>query len=399
MEKKGVLKGLRVLDFGQYIAGPLAAMILGDYGADVIHVDPPGGPCWDGWSSGAVLGRGKRNIILDLKTASDLETAKKLAASADILIENFRPGVMDRLGLGYEACAELNPTLIYCSLPGFSRHDLERRDLPGWEGLIAAEAGLYSIIDMGSRKSGMRFDALPLASNFAAVIACHSILAALIVREKCGRGQYVESALYDACFEVDSTRTVTPPQSFLLPGMKLSPESMNAYSLVRLMAAYPCRDGRYIQTTPPPRGALSIAKALFPAEWIANGLPEEAGETVRRIMLEKTMQEWEDYAQTEHGAGFAVSKTSAEWLHDKAAMDSRSVIPVLDPILGPTKQPGVPSLMLKTGDSAGMPRHLPDADREEILAELETLSPRPKPMSVVVAFSISRMPGPPFGPS
>ena len=332
MEKKGVLTGLRVLDFGQYIAGPLTAMILADYGADVIHVDPPGGPRWDGWNSGAVLGRGKRNIILDLKDPSDLETAKKLAASADILIENFRPGVMDRLGLGYESCAEANPTLIYCSLPGFSRHDPLRRDLPGWEGLIAAEAGLYSTIDMSSRKTNIRFDALPLASNFAAVIASHSIIAALIVREKCE-------------------------------------------------AAYPCKDGRYIQTTPPPRGALSIARALFPEEWIANGLPEEAGEFVRKTMLLKTMQEWEDYAQGEHGAGFAVSKTSAEWLHDKAAMDSRSVIPVRDPVLGDTMQPGVPSLMLKTGDSAGIPRHLPDADRAEILAELETLAPRPRPGS------------------
>ncbi len=381
MEKKGVLTGLRVLDFGQYIAGPMAAMMLGDYGADVIHVDPPGGPRWDGWNANAVLGRGKRNITLDLKTAADLETAKKLAGRADILIENFRPGVMDRLGLGYEACAERNPTLIYCSLPGFSRHDPARRDLPGWEGLIAAEAGLYSTIDMGSRQSSIRFDALPLASDFAAVIACHSIAAALIVREKCNRGQYIESALYDACFEVDSTRTVTPPQSFLLPGMKLSPESMNAYSLVRLMAQHPCRDGRYIQTTPPPRGALSIAKALFPAEWLANGLPEEAGEFVRRTMQEKTMQEWEDYAQREHGAGFAVCKTSAEWLRDKAALDSRSVIRVSDPLLGDTVQPGVPSLMLKTGDCAGNPRHLPDEDRDAILAELETLPEKPRPES------------------
>ena len=381
MEKQGVLKGLRVLDFGQYVAGPLTAMILGDYGADVIRVDPPGGPRWNAYEANAVLQRGKRSIVLDLKKPEDLEIAKRLAARADILVENFRPGVMDRLGLGYEACAEENPGLIYCSLPGFSRCDAARRDLPGWEGIVCAEGGLYSGMDMGSRRGFVRFDALPLASNFAAVIACHSIAAALIARKKCGRGQFIESSLYDACFEVDSTRTVSPPQSFLLPGMKLSPESMNAYSLVRLMAQYPCRDGRYIQTTPPPRGALSIARALFPAEWIANGLPEEAGEKVRKTMLEKTMREWEDYAQREHGAGFAVSQTSAEWLRDPAAEDSRSVISVEDPLLGSTRQPGVPSLMLKTGDSAGLPRHLPDADRGEILAELETLPPKGKPAS------------------
>ncbi len=395
MEKKGVLTGLRVLDFGQYIAGPLTAMILADYGADVIHVDPPGGPRWDGWNSGAVLGRGKRNIILDLKDPSDLETAKKLAASADILIENFRPGVMDRLGLGYESCAEANPTLIYCSLPGFSRHDPLRRDLPGWEGLIAAEAGLYSTIDMGSRQSSIRFDALPLASNFAAVIACHSILAALIVREKCNRGQYIESALYDACFEVDSTRTVTPPQSFLLPGMKLSPESMNAYSLVRMMAQYPCRDGRYIQTTPPPRGGVKLCRAVFPAEWLTEGPPENADEEVRKVMLSRTMREWERFAQEVHGAGVASSLTSEEWLHEPHALDSRTVIPVKDPVLGDTLQPGVPSLMLRSGDAAGLPRHMPDADRAEILSELKALKNAPPAADAAHRFG-SAAPEPPL---
>ena len=381
MEKQGILKGLRVIDFGQYIAGPLTTMILGDYGADVIHIDPPGGPRWDGYKANAVLARGKRNIVLDLKKPEDLAAAKKLVAAADILVENFRPGVMDRLGLGYEACAAENPTLIYCSLPGFSRYDPKRRDLPGWEGIIGAEAGLYSGMDFASRSRFIRFDALPLASNFAAVIACHSIVSALIVRKKCGRGQFIESALYDAAFEVDSTRTVTPPQSMLPPGTERRKDSSNSYALVRLMAQYPCKDGRYIQTTPPPRGALSIARALFPAEWIDDAVPPDAGETVRKLMLERTMQEWEDYAQKEHGAGFAVSQTSAEWLKDKAALDSRSVIPVEDPILGHTLQPGVPSIMLKSGDSAGIPRHLPDADREEILAELKTLPPRPVPGS------------------
>ena len=84
MDKHGVLKGLRVIDFGQYIAGPLTAMILGDYGADVIHIDPPGGPRWDGYKANAVLARGKRNIILDLKDPADLTIAKKLISTAEL---------------------------------------------------------------------------------------------------------------------------------------------------------------------------------------------------------------------------------------------------------------------------------------------------------------------------
>src|SRR5215510_5581436 len=92
-----VLDGIRVIDFGQYIAGPLAGMLLADQGADVIRVDPPGGPMWD-----------------------TPATATRLIESADVLIENFRPGVMRRLGLGPDAASRVNPRLVYCSLPGFA---------------------------------------------------------------------------------------------------------------------------------------------------------------------------------------------------------------------------------------------------------------------------------------
>ena len=109
----GVLEGIRVIDFGQYIAGPLAAVMLGDQGADVIHVDPPGGPRWQ-HPSDAFFNRGKRRIILDLKTPDGLDAAKRLIDGADVVIENFRPGVMERLGLGAEAMTAADPRLIYC---------------------------------------------------------------------------------------------------------------------------------------------------------------------------------------------------------------------------------------------------------------------------------------------
>src|SRR5579885_1580181 len=114
----GALAGIRVIDFGQYLAGPLLAMMLADNGADVIRVDPPGGPRWQN-DANAILQRGKRSIVLDLKQPEELETARKLVEGADVLIENFRPGVMDRLGLGREALTAANPRLVYCSLPGF----------------------------------------------------------------------------------------------------------------------------------------------------------------------------------------------------------------------------------------------------------------------------------------
>ena len=98
----GALDSIRVIDFGQYLAGPLAALLLADQGAEVIRVDPPGGPRWR-HPANAVLQRGKRSIVLDLKSPNDLAIARNLVASADVVIENFRPGVMDRLGL-CESC-------------------------------------------------------------------------------------------------------------------------------------------------------------------------------------------------------------------------------------------------------------------------------------------------------
>src|SRR4051812_16530993 len=101
----GVLNGVRIIDFGQYVAGPMAAMLLGDHDADVIRIDPPGGPRWK-TPANATWNRNKRSIVLDLKTEADRETARKLIASADVVIENFRPGVMDRLGVGAAAMTE-----------------------------------------------------------------------------------------------------------------------------------------------------------------------------------------------------------------------------------------------------------------------------------------------------
>ena len=119
MSSNRQLSHIRVLDFGQYFAGPLVGMMLADLGAEVIRIDPPGGPRLD-TPAADMLSRGKRAITLDLKQEADRETALALAACADVLIENFRPGVMQRLGLGVDAVHSVNPSLIYLSLPGFA---------------------------------------------------------------------------------------------------------------------------------------------------------------------------------------------------------------------------------------------------------------------------------------
>ena len=139
-DRGGPLAGLKVLDFGQYVAGPGAAMMLGDQGAQVTRIERPGGPAMAGPAS-AVLNRGKRTVSLDLKNPGDVETARRLIAEADVLIENFRPGVMSRLGLGYDALRTINAGLVYLSLPAFAHDDVPAAALPGWEGVVAAAMG------------------------------------------------------------------------------------------------------------------------------------------------------------------------------------------------------------------------------------------------------------------
>lgn len=139
----GALEGIRVLDCGQYLAGPLVAMMLADQGADVIRIDPPGGPLWS-HPANAILQRGKRSLMLNLKSPADAAEALRLAQNADILIENFRPGVMARLGLGVEALLASHRRLIYCSLPGFASDDPQAK-VRAFEGVIGAAAGLYRL--------------------------------------------------------------------------------------------------------------------------------------------------------------------------------------------------------------------------------------------------------------
>ena len=177
----GMLDGIRVIDFGQYIAGPVAAMLLADQGAAVIRVDPPGGPRW-ATPANATWNRGKRNVTLDLKSPSGLDEARRLAASADIVIENFRPGVMDRLGLGAAAMTAANPRLIYCSMPGFAGDD-PRAAVAAWEGVVGAATATYRPPAGGTRPV---YTAIPIASMYAAFQAAVSMAAALVARERDG---------------------------------------------------------------------------------------------------------------------------------------------------------------------------------------------------------------------
>jgi len=143
---KRPLSGIRVLDFGHYVAGPAAAMILADFGAEVIRIDSPLGSQWNSPAE-RVLNRGKQSIVLDFNKDKDLDLAKDLISTADVIVENFRPGVMQRFGLDAESVRTEHPYIVYLSLPGFASTDERLASIPAWEAIVASVCGQCT--DMG----------------------------------------------------------------------------------------------------------------------------------------------------------------------------------------------------------------------------------------------------------
>jgi crotonobetainyl-CoA:carnitine CoA-transferase CaiB-like acyl-CoA transferase len=205
------LDGIRVLDFTAAMAGPRCGMLLGDFGADVIKIEPPEGDYarrWgvnrygpDGQFSGLfiALNRNKRSIVLDLKTQAGKDAADKLTAAADVIIENYRPGVADRLGIGYESVSARNPGIVYCSISGFGQNG-PLRERPGLDMLLQAYAGHMSVTGEEGRPS-IRNGPSPI-DLLAGTSAAFGIMLALRERDKTGRGQYLETSLYEAAIEM-----------------------------------------------------------------------------------------------------------------------------------------------------------------------------------------------------
>ncbi|WP_256612177.1 CoA transferase [Vibrio ostreae] len=196
------LVGVRVVDFGQQIAAPAVAMTLADLGATVIHIDPPQGPQWVS-PANAVLNRNKQCITLDLKSATGLSQAQQLIAQADVVIENFRPGVLSRLGIDFDALRAERPELITLSIPGFASNDMLRREWKATEAIIAATSGSFT--DMGFNRVLMgiepSFSPVPLGSSYAISLAASSVVMALYERAQSGQGDHIEVPVAAALME------------------------------------------------------------------------------------------------------------------------------------------------------------------------------------------------------
>lgn len=269
------LAGIRVADFSHVMAGPYASYLLTLLGAEVIKIEPPGqgDPMrnygadrrYDGMAPAFIgVNAGKKSIVLDLKQSAQLEVAKKIVTQCDVLLENFRPGVMARLGLGYDSMRALNPALVYCSVSGYGQSGA-LRDWPAIDNIVQATCGMMSL-GGGPDDPPMRVG-FPVVDTLTGQTAAFAILAALLRRAQGGGGDYIDVAMFDATLSF-MTSAVVP---FLVTGTALARSGNVGYSGQPTSALYHARDGRQISLGVVQQHQFeALAKLLQRSDWLTD---------------------------------------------------------------------------------------------------------------------------------
>lgn len=241
----GALEGIRVVELGQLIAGPFCGQLLGDMGADVIKIEPPGaGDPMRTWGNGThkvwwdVIGRNKRSVTANLRVAEGQDLARRLLAGADIMIENFKPGTIEKWGLGPDDLHAINPRLIVVRMSGYGQTG-PYATRAGYGGIGEAMGGWRAIVGDPDRPPARM--GVSIGDTLAATYGCMGALAALQARERSGKGQVVDSALYEAVLQV--MESVVP--EYALMGL-VRQRSGSILPGIAPSNVYACQDGEYM---------------------------------------------------------------------------------------------------------------------------------------------------------
>jgi crotonobetainyl-CoA:carnitine CoA-transferase CaiB-like acyl-CoA transferase len=230
----GALAGIRVLEFANYVSGPYAGMLLADLGAEVIKIESDKGDPFRGWGridyspTFGSVNRNKKSVVLDLKSPEGAAAARALARQSDVVIENFRAGAMDRLGLGYDALAADNPKLIYCSITGFGNTG-PYASRPGYDTVGQAMSGLLSLLTDIQNPQPM---GISLSDHLGGMVACNGILAALVSRGQTGKGQRVDTSLLEATISFCGENTARFFEQGKIPSRATRTHQAQVYAFV-----------------------------------------------------------------------------------------------------------------------------------------------------------------------
>lgn len=352
---KGPLYGTRVVDLSRAMAGPYATMMLADAGAEVIKIERPGvGDDARGWGPPFVgepgaqestyflsVNRSKRSMELDLKEEEDLARLKTLVSEADVLVQNFRPGVMERLGLGESELEKLNPRLVVLSITGFGEGGPEGHK-PGFDQIVQGEAGLMSIT--GPEGGPPTKVGVPIGDILAGMFGAFGVTSALTERERSGRGQRVYSSLLGSVIGVHTFQGTR----WLLAGEV--PEAQgNRHPTIAPYGAYPCADGiiniavgsEGLWRRFAPLVGLDPDDARFANNEVRVGRVEELEKEMAERLKPATVDEW--IAKLEDAGVPAGKVRTLDEVYKSPQVEHLGLVDVVEhPTLGTLRLPGSP---------------------------------------------------------
>lgn len=375
----GPLAGIRVLDLTRVLAGPYCTMFLGDLGAEVVKVEQPGigddtrgwGPPFAGGESAYFLctNRNKKSLTVDFKSADGIALVRKLAARADVLIENFRPGAMDRLGLSEKELRATNPRLVYASLSGFGA-DGPMADIPGYDLIVQAWGGLMSVT--GTAESGPLKVGVAIIDLVAGLMLGKSIVAALYAREKIGAGQRIDTSLLEA----EVAALINAGSNYLVGG-QVPGRWGNAHPTIVPYQSFQTADSFLVL------GAASEAiwKRLCPAVGRADLADDprfaknadrvehrqELIDLLAAIFLTRTTAEWVD-ALTAADVPCAPVQTIDQVFAAPQVLHRNMLVEIEHPTAGRVKLAGIPVKFSVTPASVRLPPPLLGQHSEDVLS-------------------------------
>jgi crotonobetainyl-CoA:carnitine CoA-transferase CaiB-like acyl-CoA transferase len=377
MAHSTLLDGITVLDVTQVMAGPYCAMLLCDMGARVIKIEPPGGDSTRSMAGSAgtdsaafnAVNRGKLGVVLDLQTSAGRDALRRMSRSADILVENFRPGVMAKFGLDYAALAVDNPRLIYASISGYGQTG-PSASKGGFDLVAQGESGLMSITGEQGRppvKIGV-----PITDLGAGLFALSAILAALYWRASSGRGQHIDTSLFEAGIAL-SVWEATEYFSGRIPERLGSAHRMSAP-----YQAFRCADGYLTVGAANQRTFEKFARLLGRDGWISDPRYAsdarrvehrgELAEAIESIMMARSCAEW---LAALDAAGIPCGRINsyAEVFSDPQVSARDMTVSVDHPTLGVLTTLGTPVKMSRTPLNAGRRAPLLGEHTAQVLAD------------------------------
>jgi crotonobetainyl-CoA:carnitine CoA-transferase CaiB-like acyl-CoA transferase len=355
---QSALEGLRVVDLSTTLTSAHISGFLADFGADVVAVEPPGGSPLRSQPAFPFWGRNKRSVALDLRTPDDQAVARALTQRADVVIETFRPGVVERFGLGYEDLAPANPRLVFASVTAFGRTG-ELAHAKGYEGLVMARLGGHDSMGVIIDRPGPAFCAPPFTAWSGAQTALHGILAALYEREHSGVGQRVDTTLIQAFGAHDTWNAMIHriarqyPEAFTQAGLADEGASVPNNSLFfRLLVALSA-DGRWLQFSQTTPRLFAAFMRVLGLDWMFDdpkwkSVPDfddveqrtEYYEMLLAAVRAKTAEEWQAVFDREPDVWAEVFRHGRELLDHPQMVHDGAVVSVDGGPLGTVRQPG-----------------------------------------------------------